>query len=115
MPSLTAMRLLHTLTLQPEQFLDPLPPYAILSHRWGDDEVKFDDLGKPGVEKKAGFAKIAAFCTKAASAGFQYGWVDTCCIDKRSSSELTEAINSMFQVRTLIFQFRFSKFASFCP
>lgn len=28
--------------------------------------------------------------------GWEWGWIDTCCIDKRSSAELTEAINSMY-------------------
>lgn len=29
--------------------------------------------------------------------GFAYVWVDTCCIDKKSSAELNEAINSMYK------------------
>ncbi|KAI6138370.1 hypothetical protein BKA82DRAFT_58501, partial [Pisolithus tinctorius] len=29
--------------------------------------------------------------------GYEWLWIDTCCIDKRSSSELSEAINSMFR------------------
>ncbi|KAF1980727.1 hypothetical protein K402DRAFT_442507 [Aulographum hederae CBS 113979] len=41
-------------------------------------------------------AKIQKFCKVALSRGFDWCWVDTCCIDKRSSAELTEAINSMF-------------------
>ncbi|KAI0871149.1 hypothetical protein GGS24DRAFT_492441 [Hypoxylon argillaceum] len=28
--------------------------------------------------------------------GYSYVWIDTCCIDKSSSAELTEAINSMY-------------------
>ena len=46
--------------------------------------------------RKSGYLKIRATCEKARSHGFEYAWVDTCCIDKSSSSELTEAINSMF-------------------
>jgi hypothetical protein len=34
--------------------------------------------------------------SRAAAWGFEYVWVDTCCIDKTSSAELSEAINSMF-------------------
>jgi hypothetical protein len=45
---------------------------------------------------KAGFQKIQKCCEQAQKDGLQYPWVDTCCIDKRSSSELSEAINSMF-------------------
>ena len=29
--------------------------------------------------------------------GLEWAWADTCCIDKTSSAELTEAINSMFE------------------
>src|SRR6266568_2116349 len=76
-----------------------VPPYAILSHTWGadDQEVTFKDLTEGTGKNKAGYGKIE-FCGKqAASDGLQYFWVDTCCIDKSSSTELTEAINSMFR------------------
>jgi len=46
---------------------------------------------------KKGYTKIRECCKIAAAAGFEYVWVDTCCIDKTSSAELTEAINSMFE------------------
>jgi hypothetical protein len=46
---------------------------------------------------KAGYRKIR-FCEKqAAKDGLQFFWVDTCCIDKSNSTELAEAINSMFR------------------
>ena len=45
----------------------------------------------------SGLQKVQIFCRLAASRGFVWAWIDTCCIDKRSSSELTEAINSMFK------------------
>ncbi|KAH7314115.1 hypothetical protein BKA65DRAFT_116148 [Rhexocercosporidium sp. MPI-PUGE-AT-0058] len=41
--------------------------------------------------------KIHSSCALAARHGFQYIWIDTCCIDKTSSAELSEAINSMFR------------------
>jgi hypothetical protein len=79
---------------------DNLPRYAILSHNWGPDceEVTFKDLMEEGAGRnKTGFKKID-FCRKqAASDGIHYFWVDTCCIDKSSSSELSTAINSMFR------------------
>ena len=28
--------------------------------------------------------------------GLSHAWIDTCCIDKSSSAELSEAINSMY-------------------
>ena len=33
----------------------------------------------------------------AESHGYKWVWIDTCCIDKTSSAELSEAINSMFR------------------
>jgi hypothetical protein len=47
-------------------------------------------------QNKAGYHKVQQCCELAASEGLQYAWVDTCCIDKSSSAELSEAINSMF-------------------
>lgn len=76
-----------------------VPPYAILSHTWGSDEVVFADLAKMPSEwqRRAGFEKID-FCAKQARRdGLQYFWVDTCCIDKSDSQELQTAINSMFR------------------
>ena len=75
-----------------------MPKYAILSHVWGREEVKFEDIGdlsKAG--RMLGYEKILLSCAQARRDGLQYVWVDTCCIDKSSSSELSEAINSMFK------------------
>ncbi|KAH9848556.1 hypothetical protein C2E23DRAFT_763555 [Lenzites betulinus] len=62
-------------------------PYAILSHTWrsAEDggEQTFDDL-------------IKRACEVARKTGFRLIWIDSCCIDKRSSAELSEAINSMY-------------------
>ena len=40
---------------------------------------------------------MKGFCKLALSEGCRYGWVDTCCINKGNSSELGEAINSMYR------------------
>ena len=78
---------------------DP-PPYAILSHRWGpaQDEVTFQDLQGDGERalRKKGYAKLKSFCVAATEYGLSHAWSDTCCIDKSSSAELSEAINSMY-------------------
>lgn len=97
---LATMRLLDTHTRKLVEYFDPdIPPYAILSHRWGSEEVSFTEMLDHGrrVERKAGFAKIKKFCTQARQGGYKYAWVDTCCINKDSSAELSEAINSMFR------------------
>jgi hypothetical protein len=74
--------------------------YAILSHRWGNDEVTFQDVVDPTKRDKIatteGYRKIKSFCATAAPE-YEYAWVDTCCINKESSAELSEAINSMYR------------------
>ncbi|KAK3318739.1 heterokaryon incompatibility protein-domain-containing protein [Apodospora peruviana] len=93
------MRLLITATLDFEQFTEDRdqPPYAILSHTWDPDEVSFaGHVGRQDLSK-AGHAKINGSCKIAASEGFKYIWIDTCCIDKSSSAELSKVINSMFR------------------
>lgn len=93
------MRLLNTATLEFEkQFGDRAREYAILSHKWEkvEEEVSFEELRSPSARKKKGYAKICDFCDEVRSQGYDYAWVDTCCIDKRDFTELAEAINSMF-------------------
>ena len=74
-----------------------IPKYAILSHTWGAEEVIFRDLIDGTGKSKAGYDKIRFCAQQAADDGLQYFWIDTCCIDKSSSAELQEAINSMFR------------------
>ncbi|KAJ4295075.1 hypothetical protein N0V90_007083 [Kalmusia sp. IMI 367209] len=104
------MRLLNATTIRLESFHNEAttPRYAILSHTWGDSEVSCQDLvqlhtfpGSPRERKRIveshGFYKIRKCCAQALAHGLQYAWVDTCCIDKTSSADLSEAINSMFK------------------
>lgn len=99
------MRLLTTdkheaFTFTPD-LIDEIPPYAILSHTWGtdEDEVTFAEVDSvdPQLTAKHGYQKLL-FCMKQAKKdGLQHIWIDTCCIDKRNLTELSEAINSMFR------------------
>ena len=98
------------------------PKYTILSHTWGHEEVSFEEWvcaipppqGSPftiwtalksiigldvrsNVTKKRGYAKISEAARIAAKDGYQWLWVDTCCINKSSSAESSESINSMFR------------------
>ncbi|KAK3988769.1 vegetative incompatibility protein HET-E-1 [Cladorrhinum sp. PSN332] len=95
------MRLLNVTNLQFEEFFgeagNGIPAYAILSHTWGDDEVSYKDHLEGHDLTNAGFEKIRGCAKLAEAEGFCYIWIDTCCIDKSSSAELSEAINSMFQ------------------
>jgi hypothetical protein len=104
------MRLLHTEELRFEEFFDTeIPPYGILSHRWGEKELSYQMLNSvielpiseneklnhpklpgPGLDKIRNFRQYT-------STIWDWVWVDTCCINKESSSKLSEAINSMYR------------------
>lgn len=91
------MRLLHTTTLAFHDFFaDDTPPYAILSHRWGEEEISYQHYLDQAHAGSLGHQKVIEACKLAASRNRDYIWIDTVCIDKRSSAELSEAINSMF-------------------
>ena len=94
------MRLLNSSNLQLIDFpANKIPDYAILSHTWdeqAENEVCFEDMTNGRAEGKAGYEKIRQSCIQAAADGISYIWIDTCCIDKSSSAELSEAINSMY-------------------
>lgn len=76
-----------------------VPKYAILSHTWGldADEVTYKDLVDGVGKRKAGYKKLTHCAKQSKDDGHQFFWIDTCCIDKSSSAELQEAINSMFR------------------
>jgi len=93
------MRLINVNTLEIEEFVGTgfIPPYAILSHTWETEEVTFQDWRDMSrASTKGGYTKICLACHQAIKADLEYLWVDTNCIDKTSSAELSEAINSMF-------------------
>lgn len=111
------MRLINIETLHFEEFEGDIPKYAILSHRWGQDEVSHDDYVNGRRTEGAGYAKIEMFCRAVQqyndwrgdsvheditqrrnikfSGPIHYVWIDTACIDRKSSAELSEAINSV--------------------
>ncbi|GIZ37315.1 hypothetical protein CKM354_000076500 [Cercospora kikuchii] len=93
------MRLINTTTLQFREFLGAeIPLYAILSHVWSDSEISYEDYTAGRKQDGYGYQKITKICELARETyKLDWAWVDTCCIDKRSSAELSEAINSMFE------------------
>ena len=107
------MRLLNTKTLVFGDFLDAqVPHYAILSHRWGKQEVSYKEMRNFQKEhldasneeryhaaqlSGTGMAKIKNFCQLASGKGLDWAWIDTCCIDKRSSAELSEVRLFLFE------------------
>ncbi|KAG4429595.1 hypothetical protein IFR05_014919 [Cadophora sp. M221] len=82
-----------------EYSADTIPPYAILSHTWGEDgdEVIYNDLIAGTGKNKPGYEKLRFCGEQAARDGLKYFWIDTCCIDKSDNAELSKAINSMFR------------------
>lgn len=85
----------------------PATGYAILSHTWdtnANNEVLFSDFELSGgqrrpvppARRKPSWAKVELTCAQALRDGYEWVWIDTCCIDKSSSAELSEVINSMY-------------------
>lgn len=70
------MRLLDTSTSTTlKEFIAyQIPPYAILSHRWGDEELAFQDLDRIDelIQQKSGYDKVKRFCERAAHDGYPY-------------------------------------------
>ncbi|KAI6013896.1 heterokaryon incompatibility protein-domain-containing protein [Pisolithus marmoratus] len=87
------------------EMYDGTTSYAILSHRWGVEVaykemaglMRVEELEKDEVRARDGYQKIIKSCEQAKEDGYKWLWIDTCCIDKRSSSELSETINSMYR------------------
>ncbi|KAF5357502.1 hypothetical protein D9758_012532 [Tetrapyrgos nigripes] len=83
---------------QVKEFLTDIPRYAILSHTWEQEEITFQEIQNLDLAKsKAGFRKVLGACVRARRYHFDWIWIDSCCINKESSAELSEALNSMYQ------------------
>ena len=98
------MRLLHAKELIFKEFVGYIiPKYAIISHRWSDDELSYQgflkekDQYQHGHLQGYGWTKIVKACELTQHFGLEWVWLDTICINKESSAELMEAINSMYR------------------
>lgn len=104
-----------------EVYDEELTPYAIISHRWEEEEVLYQDVIRQPhpvrLQQRKGYLKIKNACKLAIADRLTYIWVDTCCIDKSSSSELQEAINSMFRwyAKAIVCYVYLSDLGSGCP
>ena len=97
---INARKMYHQRYISFEEFYDDykIPKYAILSHTWEQNqEVSYQNCNSVESRLKSGYHKIRTTCRLALEEQLEYVWIDTCCIDKTSSAELTEAINSMFK------------------
>lgn len=98
------MRLLHARDLTFKEFIgSSVPQYAIVSHRWGNKEPSYQDFHKykeqyrsRRLRRGSGWTKIRKAAELALRCDIEWLWIDTVCINKESSAELTEAINSMY-------------------
>ena len=85
---------------------DETTHYAIVSHRW-TEEVNYEEMndlakmevkdGRDEIRRRDGYQKLLDSCEQAKRDRYEWLWMDTCCIDKRNSAELSEAINSMYR------------------
>ncbi|KAK6437856.1 hypothetical protein LTR95_005951 [Oleoguttula sp. CCFEE 5521] len=93
------MRLYNVVTCTFQQFHTAIPPYIIASHRWGSEELTYQDVEGHLNTYKSGYVKLRGFldCVRQTYPFVHWLWIDTCCIDKTNSVELSEAINSMFK------------------
>ncbi|KAF5590989.1 beta transducin [Fusarium pseudocircinatum] len=102
------MRLLQTKSHELFEASDipvPFPSYAILSHTWisSKDEITYQDMKtrtgdiKNNVYKQMGWSKLKNYCDRASEDGWEWAWMDTCCIDKTNPADTQEAINAMFR------------------
>jgi hypothetical protein len=109
---LPRMRLINVKTYEIREFFGKIPKYAIVSHTWGAEEVTLQDMTELNaatqrnafdnpndfhIFSKQGYEKNMYTCWQSREDDLSWAWVDTCCIDKTSSAELSEAINSMYQ------------------
>ncbi|KAM0256340.1 hypothetical protein ACHAPA_012195 [Fusarium lateritium] len=102
------MRLLKTKSydlFEASDIPNPFPPYAILSHTWisSKEETTYQDMKTRKVDinndvyKQKGWSKLRRYCDRAAKDGWDWAWMDTCCIDKTNPADTQEAINAMFR------------------
>jgi len=59
--------------------------YAMLSHRWEDNEPLLQDIQDKvvyDINSDGGVVKLQAFCKTARDAGYRWAWIDTCCVHK---------------------------------
>ena len=71
------MKLLNANSITLSDFIGNIPPYAILSHTWEDEEVLYADVVQNTGTEKKGYSKVIACCKKAKEYGYEWVWIDT--------------------------------------
>lgn len=93
------MRLLNVRQFTFQNFTETPPKYAIASHRWFDKEVTLQDIERKRNQRSEGYRKVQGFAryVREHFKDVNWIWIDTCCINKPDLSELSEAINCMYE------------------
>ncbi|KFY07757.1 hypothetical protein V492_06857 [Pseudogymnoascus sp. VKM F-4246] len=97
------MRLLNATTYEFREFQHrpTRPKYAILSHRWFPQEITFATIEPVELQDEnritPQLSKIRNTCLRAREDKLEWVWIDSCCINKESSEEVTRSINAMFK------------------
>ncbi|PIL29187.1 hypothetical protein GSI_09236 [Ganoderma sinense ZZ0214-1] len=81
---------------------DTSPPLHVVGASFANGSLQLDSGSQSDAPARSIWddselsPKVRHACAIARANGFRYLWIDSCCIDKASSSELSEAINSMY-------------------
>lgn len=71
-----------------------------ITHRWNEGEVEYSDLASANSQQQSKISEMSTKLLRIRKILLQhtrYVWMDTICIDKSNSSELDEAIRSMYK------------------
>jgi hypothetical protein len=82
-----------------EEAVEKYFSWAMLSHRWGRDELRLHDVQSNGLynlDPVGETVKLQKFCQISRDAGYCWAWSDTCCIDQSNNAEVSRSVNSMF-------------------
>ncbi|KAG8217011.1 hypothetical protein J3R82DRAFT_7325 [Butyriboletus roseoflavus] len=80
------------------QIIQEIVKYVVLSHRCGETsgEASYQDIASRR-RRVARFKKLVQFCETSRRLGCKLAWVDTCCIDKTDTAELSEANHATYK------------------
>ncbi len=99
--------LLNTARAELSYFESLAPPYAAFSHVWNNTGMmSFQEVEKLQIEctetgatpRDLVSSTLQCACMLAESDGYEWIWMDCCCIDRSSSAELSETINRMYDI-----------------
>ena len=58
-----------------EDLITNIPPYVILSHTWGSEEVTFQDIANSKGKNKTGYKKLQFLADQAGKDSVKHFWV----------------------------------------